>query len=122
MVSPTTRTHPHRAVRRQPSEPRFDRQLGKILDHATEVFCDKGYEGASMRDLSRATGMSLAGMYHYFGSKERLLYLIQEHTFSTILSQLRDRLAKRRQGIPGSVESVANCSEPFRCLCRQQPR
>jgi AcrR family transcriptional regulator len=93
MASPTTRPHPHRAVRRQQSEPRFDRQLGKILEHATEVFCDKGYEGASMRDLSRATGMSLAGMYHYFGSKERLLYLIQRHTFTTILSQLRDRLS-----------------------------
>lgn len=46
-----------------------------------------------MRDLSRATGMSLAGMYHYFGSKERLLYLIQKHTFSTILSSLRERLS-----------------------------
>lgn len=46
-----------------------------------------------MRDLSRATGMSLAGMYHYFGSKERLLYLIQKHTFSTILGRLRERLS-----------------------------
>jgi AcrR family transcriptional regulator len=67
-------------------------QLGKILDHATEVFCDKGYEGASMRDIARATGMSLAGMYHHLGSKERLLYLIQKHTFSTILGRLRDQL------------------------------
>jgi len=74
------------------TEPRFDRQLRKILEHATTVFCEKGYEGASMRDLSRATGMSLAGMYHYFGSKERLLYLIQKHTFSTILERLRERL------------------------------
>ena len=45
-----------------------------------------------MRDLSRASGMSLAGLYHYFGSKERLLYLIQKHTFTTILKQLTTRL------------------------------
>jgi len=45
-----------------------------------------------MRDIARATGMSLAGMYHYLGSKERLLYLIQRHTFSTILGRLRERL------------------------------
>lgn len=45
-----------------------------------------------MRDLSRATGMSLAGLYHYFGSKERLLYLIQKDTFTTIVEQLRARL------------------------------
>jgi AcrR family transcriptional regulator len=71
---------------------RFDRRLGEILDHATEVFCIKGYEGASMRDLSRATGMSLAGLYHYCESKERLLFLIQKHTFTTILEELRARL------------------------------
>src|ERR1700719_1661048 len=102
MASTHIRPRPHRAARRQPAEPRFDRQLGKILEHATEVFCDKGYEGASMRDLSRATRMSLAGMYHYFGSKERLLYLIQKHTFSTILNQLRSRLSSvsdAREGI-----------------------
>jgi TetR/AcrR family transcriptional regulator, cholesterol catabolism regulator len=73
---------------------RFDRRLGHILDHATEVFCLKGYEGASMRDLSRATGMSLAGLYHYFESKERLLFLIQKHTFTTILENLKARLDK----------------------------
>jgi len=73
---------------------RFEQQLGKILEHATEVFCEKGYAGASMRDIARATGMSLAGMYHYFGNKERLLYLIQKETFTTILSRLRAEVAE----------------------------
>ncbi|HKM46669.1 MAG TPA: TetR/AcrR family transcriptional regulator [Terriglobales bacterium] len=73
---------------------RFDRRLGQILDHAIEVFCEKGYEGASMRDLSRATGMSLAGLYHYVQSKERLLYLIQKHSFTTILERLKTRLER----------------------------
>jgi len=71
---------------------RFDRRLSKILAHATEVFYEKGYEGASMRDLARASGTSLSGLYYYFESKEKLLYLIQKHTFSTIVEQLRQRL------------------------------
>src|ERR1700704_1030633 len=74
------------------SDARFHRRLGEVLDHATEVFYEKGYEGASMRDLSRASAMSLAGLYHYVESKERILYLIQKHTFSTILEQLKARL------------------------------
>jgi len=82
--------------RRQRSAPvpesRYDRRLSQILAHATEVFCKKGYEGASMRDLSRESGMSLAGLYYYFESKERLLYLIQKHTFSTIVQRLKSRL------------------------------
>ncbi|HVM91900.1 MAG TPA: TetR/AcrR family transcriptional regulator [Terriglobales bacterium] len=75
-----------------PVDSRFNRRLTEILAHASDVFCEKGYEGASMRDLSRASGMSLAGLYHYFGSKERLLYLIQKHTFSTIVAELKSRL------------------------------
>ncbi len=78
--------------RQAPSDTRFDQRLAEILTHATAVFFEKGYEGASMRDLSRESGMSLAGMYYYFGSKERLLYLIQKHTFTTVLQRLRERL------------------------------
>jgi len=33
------------------ADTRFDRRLSEILDFATEVFAEKGYEGASMRDL-----------------------------------------------------------------------
>jgi TetR/AcrR family transcriptional regulator, cholesterol catabolism regulator len=93
---PSASSAPSRVSRRRravlPSQTRFDRRLAKILAHATDVFYERGYEGASMRDLSRASGMSLAGMYYYFESKEKLLYLIQKHTFSTIVARLRGRL------------------------------
>src|SRR5215831_12687906 len=83
-------------------ETRYDRRLAEILAHATEVFCKKGYEGASMRDLSRASGMSLAGLYYYFESKERLLYLIQKHTFATIVERLKSRL----EGVADPAERI----------------
>lgn len=75
-----------------PPPTRYDKRMSEILAHATEVFCAKGYEGASMRDLSRATHMSLAGLYYYFESKERLLFLIQKDTFTTIVARLKKRL------------------------------
>src|ERR1700693_3203748 len=94
MGSPSTATRV--SVRRHRKAPapatRFDKRLAQILAHATEVFCKKGYEGASMRQLSRASGMSLAGLYYYFESKERLLFLIQKHTFTTIVQRLKARL------------------------------
>jgi len=85
------------------SETRFERRLARILAHATEVFYDKGYEGASMRDLSRASGMSLSGLYYYFESKEKLLYLIQKDTFTTIIERLRERL-----------DAVSDCEQRIR--------
>ena len=77
-----------------PSSPdsRYDRQLAKILEHATAIFYEKGYEGASIRDLSRASGMSLAGLYYYFESKEKLLYVIQRHLFLSVMDLVRARL------------------------------
>jgi AcrR family transcriptional regulator len=98
MVSSASLTSPVAARRRVASatslsaETRFDRRLSKILLHAAEVFYEKGYAGASMRDLSRASGMSLSGLYYYFESKEKLLYLIQKETFTTIVERLRERL------------------------------
>ena len=94
MASPSTATRVSSNRRRSVIAPatRFDRRLSEILTHATDVFCAKGYEGASMRDLSRASGMSLAGLYYYFESKERLLFLIQKHTFTTIVQRLKARL------------------------------
>jgi AcrR family transcriptional regulator len=94
MASPSTAARVSARRHRNAPAPatRFDRRLAQILDHATDVFCEKGYEGASMRDLSRASGISLAGLYYYFESKERLLFLIQKHTFSTIVQRLKSRL------------------------------
>ena len=104
MGSPSTTTRV--AARRHRASPapatRYDRRLAEILTHATEVFCKKGYEGASMRDLSRESGMSLAGLYYYFESKERLLYLIQRHTFTTIVQRLKSRL----EGVTDAEERI----------------
>jgi TetR/AcrR family transcriptional regulator, cholesterol catabolism regulator len=85
----TARRKPNSGLR---LETRFDRQLAKILVHATGIFFEKGYDAASMRDLSRASGVSLSGLYYYFKSKEELLYLIQKDAFSTILARVRDQL------------------------------
>jgi TetR/AcrR family transcriptional regulator, cholesterol catabolism regulator len=110
----------HRSNRRKSSandlslgSDRFEQQLGKILERATTVLCEKGYAGASMRDIARATGMSLAGMYHYFGNKERLLYLIQKETFSTIIARLRERLAGINDTEPRIREFILNHLQYF---------
>jgi AcrR family transcriptional regulator len=67
--------------------------LQHILRHAARVFSEKGYEGASIRDISRSSGVSLSGLYYYFESKQKLLYLIQLHAFTSVLKRLERRLA-----------------------------
>src|SRR5712692_9043401 len=67
-------------------------KLKHILGHAARVFSEKGFEGASIRDISRASRVSLAGLYYYFESKQKLLYLIQSNAFTSILERLKERL------------------------------
>ncbi|MGH7477667.1 MAG: TetR/AcrR family transcriptional regulator [Longimicrobiales bacterium] len=70
----------------------YDEKLERILQAAASVFAEKGYHRASIRDLSRATGVSLSGLYYYVASKEDLLFQIQEHCFGTVLENLEQRL------------------------------
>jgi AcrR family transcriptional regulator len=73
-----------------------------ILRHAAQIFSEKGYDGASIRDISRSSGVSLAGLYYYIESKQKLLYLIQQFTFQTIVERLEKRLA----GVPAPEERL----------------
>ncbi len=63
----------------------YDERLHHLLHTAANVFADQGYHATSMRDLSKATGMSLAGMYYYVRCKDELLYQIQERCFMGVL-------------------------------------
>ena len=66
----------------------YDEKLESILRTSAAIFAEKGYHQASIRDIARATGVSLSGLYYYFESKEELLFLIQDHAFGTLLSNL----------------------------------
>ncbi len=70
----------------------FDAKLERVLAAGSAVIAREGYGQATIRQVAAEADMSLAGLYHYFSSKDELLYLIQFHTFSAILDQLSDRL------------------------------
>ena len=70
-----------------------DAKLRHILHHSAAIFATRGFEATSIRDLSRATGIPLSGLYYYFGSKQKLLYLLQFKAFTEILETLTSRLS-----------------------------
>ncbi|MBX6362382.1 MAG: TetR family transcriptional regulator [Gemmatimonadetes bacterium] len=69
-----------------------DEKLTLILRTAAAIFAEKGYHRASIRDISRATGISLSGLYYYVPSKEAILFRIQQHAFGTVVENLERRL------------------------------
>lgn len=65
----------------------YDARLEHLLASAAKVFAAKGYHATTMRDLAKASGMSLAGMYYYVKGKDELLYVIQERCFTRVLDE-----------------------------------
>jgi AcrR family transcriptional regulator len=62
---------PHGAPPRRRGRPGND--LESVLRVAVEVFNERGYDGASMEDLSRRLGIAKSGIYHHVSGKEELL-------------------------------------------------
>lgn len=89
----------------------YDAKLQSILRTAALVFAEKGYHRASIRDISRATGVSLAGLYYYFQSKQELLFLIQDHALESLVAGVEQRLPYAR-----------NAEEKLRILIDNQLR
>ena len=70
-----------------------------ILKAAARLFADEGYGRASMSALASACGISKANIYHYYSSKEALLFDILD----THLKGLRDRVCGLRFASPSSA-------------------
>jgi len=74
------------------NQSRYDKKLEHILRTSARIFAEKSYHATSMRDISRESGVSLAGLYHYCTSKEELLFLIQDNCFRCVVERLEQRL------------------------------
>jgi AcrR family transcriptional regulator len=87
--------------------PAHDARLERLLQAAATVFARRGYHATTMRTLARASGMSLAGMYHYVSGKEELLYLIQRGFFQRVLEGARRAVADARDA-EGKVRALVH--------------
>ena len=71
-------------------------RYGGILEAAGDVFARRGFHQASIREIARASGLSLAGLYHYIGGKEELLFLVLDRSLDRLLADLDGALAEAR--------------------------
>ncbi|HWO00998.1 MAG TPA: TetR/AcrR family transcriptional regulator [Blastocatellia bacterium] len=87
-----------------PNEPqsKYDQKLVHVLKTSAAIFAEKGYHSTSIRDIARATKMSLSGLYYYFKGKEELLFLIQDYCFSTVI----DDCHKLLEGVDDPVRRL----------------
>jgi len=93
-------------------------KLREICRIAARVFYAKSYDGASMQDIAQAVGLTKAGLYHHIGSKDRLLYEIQNYGMDildeTVLARVKDIPDPRerlRQTIIGHIDLIVRARD-----------
>ncbi|WP_068114439.1 TetR family transcriptional regulator [Nocardioides dokdonensis] len=82
-------------------------EMGPVLEAATRVFVRKGYHAAGMREVAAESGLSVAGVYHHYASKQQLLSAVLDVTMSEISWRIE---AARVEG-GSEVESFARMVE-----------
>ena len=79
----------------RPKSSQHEIKRDEILDVAAQCFADRSYAAASMNDIAAAGGTSKARLYHYYESKEAILF------------DLLDRYTQRLLAVVGQVEATA---------------
>ncbi|WP_142846749.1 TetR/AcrR family transcriptional regulator [Telmatospirillum sp. J64-1] len=86
----------------------------RILRAATREFADKGYDGARVDEIVRASDVSKNLLYHHFGSKDQLFTAVLERAYETIRARQNDlsiRNMAPEEGMRKLVEFTASIWE-----------
>lgn len=99
--------------------------VDRALDRALEVFWRKGYEGASLPDLTRAMGINRPSLYAAFGNKEELFRRALDRYAEGPAAYVREALneptarAVAERLLDGSVDLLTDPRNPHGCLMVQ---
>ena len=84
----------------------------EICRTAAQIFRERGYDATSVSDIARALGITKAGLYHYFDSKEALLFEITAYG----LDRVRDDVIAPVRGIRDPEERLRELVVRHACI------
>lgn len=102
------------ALPRKPGRPkggRSDHTRERILDAAEKLFADRGYDGASIRDVAAEAGLQIHSVGYHFGPKEQL--------FDAVVARRADIMTGlRREALDAARERAEGAAIPIKQLVR----
>jgi len=66
----------------------------RAIESAAKVFAEKGFHGATTKDIAQAMGIKQGSLYYYFESKEQALQEVCEFNFSSYVARMTKICAK----------------------------
>ena len=94
--------------------PRWERRYREVLGVAATAFAEKGYLGASIKDIADRLGVRQASLYYYFPSKEAALAAICELGVKDFIENLREILSRDVPVADKIRAAIANHLMPLR--------
>lgn len=101
-----------------------DRRCEAAIDSAERLFAERGFHGASMRDVARAARASIAGLYYYLPSKQAALYYVCDRIFERLedvaagLQSIRDPRMRLEAFVCGHLRHLIHHPYAYRVLQR----
>jgi AcrR family transcriptional regulator len=89
----------------------YEQSRDEILAQAVKAFAQFGYPSASMSELAKACGTSKAGLYHYYPSKETLLFDALErytHRLASLAESVTTHIAEPKPKIRALISAFLN--------------
>lgn len=77
------------------SSKKYSKKQLQIMEQALSIFAQKGFDGASVRDIAKASNINIAMISYYFGSKLQLLEAIFDHMNEEAKDLLADIMFER---------------------------
>lgn len=96
----------------QQEQSRADARKAQVLNAATECFRRQGFHGASMAQISKAAGMSVGHIYHYFENKEAIIAAIVERDLLNLLTITQRIRSASADGdiLRAMVDDIQHCT------------
>jgi AcrR family transcriptional regulator len=86
----------------------YDAQRQLILETAAQAFAELGFPSASMSDIARRCGMSKGLLYHYYSSKQQLLFAVAEQytrRLAELVREVEARVPEPAQRLPELIRA-----------------
>lgn len=116
------------ATRNRPGRPPAPEQASKVADVALELFLEHGYDATPMSLVATHCGLTKAGIYHHFESKEELLYYLHKRHIDCLLLPMldaADRIAdpeQRLRSFLGDYATLLTRDPSLRLLINETKR
>ena len=97
----------------------------RILDAAEAVFAERGFDGATLRDIAARAGEPASLIHHHGGGKEGLFRQVVARRAQGLARARQEALSAARQAgpVPLAVETILHAFfQPFLSLAEQDPQ